>query len=58
VEGLVASTSTWMKTRVRPDVIHSVLDAYDKVQPNLLKHTPGFPTATELRGVVAPGQPA
>ena len=58
VEGLVASTSTWMKTRVRPDVIHLVLDAYDKVQPNLLKHAPGFPTATELRRVVAPGQPA
>jgi hypothetical protein len=58
VEGLVASTSTWMKTRVRPDVIHSVLDAYDKVQPNLLRHAPGFPAAAELWRVVAPGQPA
>ena len=28
VEGLVASTSTWMKARVRPDVILSVLGAY------------------------------
>ena len=43
VEGLVATTSTWMKNKVRPDVIHSVLDAYEKVQPNLLKHAPGFP---------------
>jgi hypothetical protein len=58
VEGLVASTSTWMKNRVRPDVIHSVLDGYDKVQPNLLKHAPGFPTAAALRALVAPGQPA
>jgi hypothetical protein len=58
VEGLVASTSTWMKARVRPDVILSVLDAYDKVQPNLLKHAPGFPTAAALRDVVASGQPA
>ncbi len=58
VEGLVATTSTWMKSRVRPDVIHSVLDAYEKVQPNLLKHAPAFPTASALRAMVAPGQPA
>ena len=57
VEGLVATTSTWMKNRVRPDVIHSVLDAYEKVQPNLLKHAAGFPAAAELRAVVVPGQP-
>ena len=36
VEGLVATTSTWMKNRVRPDVIHTLLDAYARVQPNLL----------------------
>jgi cellulose-binding protein len=58
VEGLVATTSTWMKTRVRPDVIHAVLDAYEKVHPNLLKHAAGFPTAAALRGVVVTGQPA
>jgi len=58
VEGLVATTSTWMKARVRPDVVLSVLDAYEKVQPNLLKHASGFPTAAALRAVVAPGQPA
>ena len=28
VEGLIASTSTWMRNKVRPDVINSVLDAY------------------------------
>ena len=38
VEGLVATTSTWMRNRVRPDVIHSVIDAYAQVRPNLLKH--------------------
>jgi cellulose-binding protein len=58
VEGLVASTSTWMKNRVRPDVILSVLDAYESVQPNLLKHAPGFPQAAALRAVVAAGQPS
>ena len=58
VEGLVATTSTWMKNKVRPDVIHSVLDAYERVQPNLSRHGAGFPTATALRAVVVPGQPA
>ena len=58
VEGLVASTSTWMKTKVRPDVILAVLEAYEKVQPNLAKHAPGFPTAAALRRVVTSGQPS
>ncbi len=58
VEGLVASTSTWMKNRVRPDVILSLLDAYESVRPNLLKHAPGFPAAAALRAVVAAGQPS
>ena len=57
VLGLVATTSTWMKNKVRPDVILTVLDAYDQVQPNLLKHAPGFPAAASLRGVVTSGQP-
>jgi hypothetical protein len=57
VAGLVATTSTWMKKAVRPDVIRSVLDAYEQVRPNLLRHAPGFPTAAALRKQVAPGQP-
>ena len=57
VEGLVATTSTWMKDKVRPDVIHMLLDAYEQVQPNLLKHAAGFPTAAALRACVASGQP-
>ena len=57
VEGLVATTSTWLKTGPRPDVILSVLDAYEQVQPNLLKHAPGFPAAAALKRLVAAGQP-
>ncbi len=56
VEGLVATTSTWMKTGPRPDVIRKVIDAYETVQPNLARHAPGFPTAAALREVVVPGQ--
>lgn len=58
IEGLVATTSTWMKHKVRPDVIHAVIDAYGLVQPNLLKHQPGFPAPLALRSVVVAGQPA
>lgn len=56
VEGLVATTSTWMRRSVRPDVIGHVLDAYEAVQPRLLEHARGYPAAAALRSVVAPGQ--
>jgi hypothetical protein len=57
IEGLVATTSTWLKTGVRPDVLHTVLDAYAQVQPNLLLHSPGFPAAADLKRLVVAGQP-
>src|SRR4029453_1076002 len=44
VEGLIATTSTWMKHTVRPDVIRTVLDAYSQVRPRLSEHAQGFPT--------------
>ncbi len=57
IEGLVATTSTWLRNEVRPDVIHQVIDAYEHVHPNLLLHEPGFPTAESLRQQVTSGQP-
>ena len=56
-EGLVATTSTWLKTGPRPDVILSVLEAYEQVQPNLMTHAPAFPAGEELKRLVAAGQP-
>jgi hypothetical protein len=58
IEGLVATTSTWMKNKVRPDVIQTLVAAYEMVLPNLLQHQPGFPSGDSLRGVVVSGQPA
>jgi hypothetical protein len=58
IEGLVATTSTWMKQTVRPDVIRTLLDAYEQVQPTLAAHAAGFPSAATLRGLVTTGQPA
>jgi hypothetical protein len=57
IEGLVATTSTWMKKAVRPDVIRLLIDAYEQVHPNLLEHSPGFPLAVTLRAAVHTGQP-
>ena len=57
IEGLVATTSVHMKTRVNPDSIRNVIRAYGKVRPNLLLHEPGFPSAEELLSLVTEGRP-
>jgi len=35
--------------------LHDMIDAYEKVYPNLIKHADGYPTAAYLRSVVATG---
>ncbi|MGA0555211.1 nucleoside hydrolase-like domain-containing protein [Larkinella sp. VNQ87] len=55
VEGLIATTSTHQRNRVAPESIHKILNAYGKIQPNLLKHAKGYPTAAELKAKVKKG---
>ena len=55
VEGLIATTSIHQKTRVAPESILKVLDAYKKIQPNLLKHEPGYPAYEVLKAKVKKG---
>ena len=43
IEGIIATTSIHQKDRVAPESIQDVVDAYGKVQPNLLLHEPGYP---------------
>ena len=57
VEGLIATTSTWMKNKVRPDVLQMLVGAYEEVRPRLLRHQPGFPPADALRAAIVAGQP-
>lgn len=57
IEGLVATTSTHLKTRVAPERIRRVVDAYGRVRDNLELHEPGYPTAGQLRAVVSEGLP-
>ncbi|HWB27268.1 MAG TPA: nucleoside hydrolase-like domain-containing protein [Chitinophagaceae bacterium] len=55
VEGLIATTSIHQKARVAPESILKILDAYAKVQPNLLKHEAGYPAADVLKAKVKKG---
>lgn len=57
IEGIVATTSCWHQDSIRPDFIARILNAYEKVQPNLLKHETGFPSADAIRAVVKKGLP-
>lgn len=55
IEGLIATTSVWQKNKVAPESIRKIIRAYGKVQPNLLKHQPGFPSAATLLSLVKQG---
>lgn len=57
IEGLIATTSIHQKNRVAPETMHKIIEAYGKVQPNLLKHEPGFPAANHLHSLVKQGLP-
>jgi hypothetical protein len=58
IEGLIATTSIHQKDRVYPESIAAVVDAYDKVQANLLLHEPGYPSAAHLKSLVKKHRPA
>jgi len=55
IEGIVATTSTHQKSRIAPESMHAIIDAYGRVQANLSKHEPGFPKAEALNAVVHSG---
>ena len=55
IRGLVATNSTHMRDRIAPETIFGIIDAYEKVQPNLRKHSKDYPKASYLRSVVKRG---
>jgi hypothetical protein len=55
IEGIIATTSIHQKARVAPESIHKILTAYEKVQPNLLKHEKDYPAVSDLRLKVKKG---
>ena len=56
IEGLIATSNMGHGRKNRPDLIRQVVDAYDKVRPNLLQHDPRYPPAEVLRGCIKAGQ--
>lgn len=57
IEALIATTSVHMKTRVAPETLQTIIAAYGKVQPNLLRHEKGYPDAKTLSALVTQGLP-
>ena len=57
VEGLVATTSTWLRNRTSVNNIRQCVAAYGKVRDNLAKHADGFPTQAQLESVIREGWP-
>ncbi len=58
VEGLIATTSVWLRDAVRPDKIRERVAAYGEVRRNLLKHAEGYPPVEHLTRVIKTGRPA
>lgn len=58
IEGIVATTSTWLRDRTSAQDIRQCVTAYGKVRGNLAKHADGFPTSKQLESVIAKGWPA
>ena len=56
IEALIATTSTWMRATVRPDVLHKVIAAYGQVRSRLEAQAPGYPTTAALDALVVKGQ--
>lgn len=57
IKGIVATTSCWMQTTINPNSIEKIVEAYGKIQPNLLKHQKDFPSAEALRSIIKKGLP-
>lgn len=57
IKGIVATTSCWQTDAIHPESIERIIEGYEKVQPNLLKHDANFPEANYLRSLVKNGLP-
>ncbi|WP_111307424.1 nucleoside hydrolase-like domain-containing protein [Confluentibacter sediminis] len=57
IKGIIATTSVWQKTKVHPESVIKIINAYGKVQANLNKHETGFPEASSLLALVTHGLP-
>lgn len=57
IHGIVATTSFWLNYTVREQDIYPILVAYEKVHPQLLKHSEHYPSVEYLRSIVSSSHP-
>lgn len=57
IEGLIATSGLGHGQVARPEIIHTIVDAYGQCHPNLIRHARGYPSAAQLRQTIKPGQP-
>lgn len=58
IEAMIATTSTWQRTKTHPETMRELIDAYSEVRPNLMLNAKGWPEAADLRSRVFTGQTA
>lgn len=56
IEGLIATTSVWMRNQVADWRIHEIVDAYSKIKSNLEIHESGYPEAQDLKKLIKKGR--
>ncbi|MGK2861343.1 MAG: nucleoside hydrolase-like domain-containing protein [Chitinophagaceae bacterium] len=57
VEGIVATTSCWLRDKTAAWRIHEIIDAYGNVRDNLEIHEKGYPTHGYMKGIIKKGVP-
>ena len=57
IEGLIATTSCWLRDRTAPQKIIERIEAYRKVRRNFMVHSDGWPEADTLLRTVKAGVP-
>lgn len=62
MEGIISSSAgipgELKKETIRPDLINEIIQGYESVYPNLLKHDQGYPSPKHLFSVVKRGNPS
>ncbi|KAH7123947.1 hypothetical protein B0J11DRAFT_615465 [Dendryphion nanum] len=59
-EGVVPTTSVWLKDKIAPAELHNIVDGYAQVVDNLNSHThpdSPYPTANHIRSLIHHGAP-
>ena len=57
IEGLIATTSCWLRNKTAPEKILERIEAYRQARNNLMVHSGGWPEADHLRKSVKTGVP-